>query len=250
MKKDEQYHKQKMIDAYRAGKLSDEEIDELWAEMLHNPDQLDYLINSVNLETIASSHESLEQITANRPKQSNSNPVIYRISAAWMRYAAVFLVTIGILSTIYFFGTDYIFEPKPLSEIELNSYRSSSIPSSVFDYEVQRAINMASLENFDMAIQKLQEIEEADLTEEQKITLAVNKGSVYYNRGDYSSAEAEFQNILNEYDNLHLLTEEQAHWFLGNIYLQMGDEDKARVHIQKTYDLNGAYQRLAERYLR
>lgn len=246
---DDLNYMQKQIEAYRAGELTDEEIDLLWEKMIEDPDQLEYLINSVNLQVIASERKDILN-PSGKAKYPNLKLLVFqRYRTTWGRIAAVVLILAGMLSTIYFFGSEYLYEQEPLAEIELDTYRSSTIPTAVFDYQVQRAINLASLEKYDQAIDMLNEIELAQLTDDQKVSLMLNKGSILYNRGDYRSAKDLFHEILDNHEDLHLLTEERVQWFLGNVYLQLGQEEIALEHIQKTYDLNGAYRRLAKRYL-
>lgn len=238
------------IDAYRAGKLSEEETESLWVELMEHPEQMEYLINSVNLAAIATEEfKASDRDTALKIVKAPQETVLFHITRKWSRIAAVFALAIGIISTAYFWGNDFVQVTDPIANIELDSFRSSTIPTVVFDYQLQRAINLASMEKYDEALAKLQEIETQNLSQEQQISLEVNKGSVYYNKGDFTSAKTVFHVILDQYDEMHLLTEEQVHWFLGNTYLQLGNTDLAMRHIQKTYDLNGAYRRLAERYL-
>jgi len=236
------------LDAYRAGELSDQEIDLLWEKIIENPEYMDYLINSVNLEAIAVQQKKSSGLHRKKSKKTNVF-ALYGFQGTWSRIAALFIITIGLLSTIYLFGSEYMFEREPMSEIALDNFRSSTLPTAVFDYQVQRAVNMASLEKYDEAIEMLKEIELVHLTDEQRISLMVNKGSILYNRGEHHAAKDLFHEILENYDNLHLLTEERVQWFLANVYLQLGQKELARDHIQKTYDLNGAYKRLAKRYL-
>lgn len=249
MKRTDLHRIQQQIDAYRRGTLTDEEIDLLWAELIEYPDQLEYLINAVNLEAIAA-REGVETYKTSSQKEKNGGIAkIYPLSRTWGRIAVVFAVVIGVMSATYFWGSEYVFEPGPVDEVELNSFRSSTIPSAVFDYDLQRAVNLAAMEQYDQALDKIEDIQDQNLTQEQKVSLLLNKGSVYYNQGDYYSAKEVFHRILKNHEDLHVLTREQIHWFLGNAYLQLEEEELARQHIQKTYDLNGAYRRMAERYL-
>ncbi len=242
MKKNDIYNIQERIDAYRAGTLSDKEIEQLWMELIEYPEQMEYLINSVNLEELAAGIETEQDTVQERA-------TIYQFMSAASRIAAVFLVVIGVLSMVYLFGSEYVFDPKPVSQIELNSFRSSSIPTEVFDYELQRAINLASVEQYNLAIEKLNELEKHELSTNQEILLGLNKGSVLYNNEDFSGAEEIFLSILANHDDMHVLTEEQVHWYLANTYMQMEQEERAQKHFQQTYDLNGAYRRQAARFL-
>ena len=250
MKNKEKYLIEARIDAYRRGELSDEQIDKLWEELIEFPENLDYLKNSVNLEKLAAEQiDSDFANTAPRDRSQKGKAVLYNLSATWGKVAATLLVIAGILSVVYLFGSDYIFEPQPMNEIELDTYRSSTIPSAEFDRQIQEAINLASLEEYDEALLKLKKVKQNDLTNEQSISLKINKGSIHYNRGDYPEALDVFHSILDKDYDLHILTREKVHWFLGNTYLQLDQEETAQHHIKKTYELNGAYRRLAERYM-
>ncbi len=245
MKKSEIHKIQEQIDAYRRGVLTQDEIDALWVKLVEYPEQMEYLINTVNLEAVAAKRAKDSEWDATEKR----TPVIQTFLRNWSRVAAVFLVVAGTVSAIYLFGSEYVTEPRPIAEIEMDNFRTSMIPTVVFDYEIQRAINLASMEEFEQALDKLEEIDREHLTEEQQVKLQINKGSIYFNRGDYDSAIEVFNGILANHDQLHVLTEEQVHWFLGNAYLQLDEEELAQKHIHETYDLNGAYRRLAERYL-
>ena len=242
MKKNGHYNIEDQIEAYRKGLLSDEEVESLWLDLIEYPEHMEYLINSVNLEALASGKQTLEPA-------SNGASNNYKWTTVLGRIAAVFVFAIGVLSMFYLFNNDQQSEPEPVAEIELNNFRTSSIPTDVFEYELQRAINLASLEHENEALDKLNKIDQLQLSEEQSVRLELSKGSVYYNKGNYESAVQMLTRLLEAEHDMHLLTREKIHWYLGNAYLQMNQEELAIDHIRITYELNGAYRRLAEQHL-
>lgn len=234
------------IDSYRSGRLTENEIDALWEKMIEEPEHLEYLKNAVNLEAIA------EKQKGDRIKSifgKGESILRLRHVGTFGRVAAIGIIVVGLISTMLMFTSDYLTEADPMEQIEMNTYRSTNIPEEVFEYQVRRAVNLAAVEKYDEAVTLLASIKPEQLTEEQIISLKLNKGMIYYNGGDYNMAKKIFHDLLDSNDDLHILHSEKAHWILANTYLQLQEKEKARVHIQKTYDLNGSYRRLAERRL-
>lgn len=246
MKKTEIEYLQNQIDAYRSGRLSENEIDSLWEKMIEEPENLEYLKNAVNLEAIAEKQKD-NQIRSIIRK--GASILQFKSAGILGRVAAIVIIVVGLISTMFVFTSDYITEADPMENIEMNTYRSTNIPEEVFEYQVRRALNLAAVENYEEAVALLNSIQPEHLTEEQIISLKLNKGTIFYNGGDFHSAKKLFHDILDSKEELHILHAEKAHWILANTYLQLKEKDKARVHIQKTFDLNGSYRRLAERRL-
>lgn len=247
LKPPKSYRIERLLDAYRAGQLSQAEVDQLWLEMLEHPEYLEDLKNAVNLEAIAEEYKN-ETITGYAAEKKSSARLFIQYRS-WVPWAAAVVLLTGVLSLFTLFRDSSFLDPQPLHEIELNQFRTSAVPEVVFERDLQKAVHLASKEEYDEAMSLIDELSAKDLTEDQRINLLVNRGSIYYNRGDYYAARETFERILQEYEALHILTREQTHWFLANTYLQIRRPEQAAIHMKKTFELNGAYRRLAERHL-
>lgn len=246
MKKTEFENIHNQIDAYRSGRLTENEIDSLWEKMIEEPEHLEYLKNAVNLEAISEKQQG-GQVTGIIRKAASVLPLGSVGNLG--RVAAIAIILLGLISAMFLFSSDYLPEADPMEQIEMNTFRSTNIPEEVFEYQVRRAVNLAAVEQFEEAVALLKSIKPEQLSEEQNISLKLNKGTIFYNSGDFHSAKKIFLDLLDSNVDLHILHAEQAHWILANTYLQLQEKEKALVHIQKTYDLNGSYRRLAERRL-
>lgn len=226
----------KKIDLYVNGQLSHEEIEELWAELIQDEDHLDYLKTVANAKSV---------IESNRKK-----PKIFSLNQSWTYAAAAAIaILIGVL-TVFNVPSFQTNDIEPIANIELDYYRSEEgIKASENNREVLRnAVTLANSGNTQEAINVLEEellkAEDASWIAE----LHLNIGSLYYNAGDYSLAVESFEQVVDK-ESVDILTREKGYWYLGNSYFQLNELDKAEAAIQKAYDLNGAYRRVAESYL-
>lgn len=221
------------IDQYVNGELTQEEIDELWAELIQDGYHLDYLKTVANLKEVV------------RTKKKRGK--VLRMKRYWSyAAAAVIAITIGILGVMNF-QQDMV---EPIDSIELDYYRSSDGAINNADNNVIRdAITLANTGKFDQATALLNnELQEAN--DPQWISeLNLNLGSLYYNEGEYQQSTSNFKEVVQRESSIDVLTVEKAYWYLGNAYFQLDDLDNAKENIEKAYALNGAYRRVAQSYL-
>ena len=229
------------IDRYVNGQLSQDEIDELWAELIQDGYHLDYLKTVANLKEVV--------------KKKKERRKALKMKRYWSyAAAAVIALTIGILGVMNFQQSGINQNIQPIQSIELDYYRS---PDNGADNNVIRdAITLANTGQFDQATALLnEELQQAN--DPQWISeLNLNLGSLYYNEGNYRQSTDYFQKIIaqKESSNNNLSTEEKlilekAYWYLGNAYFQLDELDKAKNNIENAYALNGAYRRVAQSYL-
>ncbi|MEX0660813.1 MAG: tetratricopeptide repeat protein [Balneolaceae bacterium] len=227
------------IEDYIHGKLSAKEIDELWAELIEDDYYLDYLKSMAALKKIL-----------NENSRKKSKRFTLSTSSKWISAAAAILVIVG--SFVVF---DLSVQPsesiQPIAAIELDYYRSADGSASELEDEdtMRMAITEANQGNIDEALKMLdKQIEEAT-TDAEKAELMITAGSILYNGGRYSEAIDRFENAisLNLEDSI---IEERAYWYLGNTYFQLNEIDEAKEAFAKAYDLNGAYSRVAQSYLK
>ncbi len=226
------------IDQYINGQLSQEEIDELWAELIQDGYHLDYLKTVANLK---------EAVKKRKEKRKVRQLRRYWSYAA----AAVLALTIGVISVFNLSQMGADANVKPIDSIELDYYRSSegTVNDGVDSRVIRDAITLANSGEFDQATallnNELQKAENPQWISE----LNLNLGSLYYNEGDYQQSISYFEEVVERESAIDVLTVEKAYWYLGNAYFQMDELDQAKQNIEKAYALNGAYRRVAQSYL-
>lgn len=224
------------IDQYVNGQLSQKEIDELWAELVQDGDQLDYLKTVANTKAV---------IESERDKAS-----VFSIKRTFAyAAAAVVVLMIGVLTVLNYpvFQSETV---EPITSIELDYYRSAQgvLDAAPNEEVLKNALALANRGNVNEAIGMLERaLSNAD-SPAWKAELYLNIGSLYYNNGKYEQAIQNFQHVIDK-QQADVLTREKGYWYLGNAYFQLNQLDEAQQAIQNAYELNGAYRRVAKHYL-
>ncbi len=227
------------IEQYIDGKLTAQQVDELWAELINNEYYLDYMKSAANLKKIAEERE----IETKQPKENSRKHVM--LSAA-----AAILLMIG-SAFIFNLSTETSEMLKPISSIELDYYRSAdgAATEQAESDVVRRAISTANSGEVAAALNILNSELENTNSNYERAELLITSGSILYNTGEFSEAIERFESALNlEHSDMMLL--ERNYWYLGNAYFQVNQLDEAKVALEKAFELNGAYSRVAQSYLR
>lgn len=230
---------ERRIEQYVEGNLSPQQVDELWAELINNEYYLDYMKSAVNLKKIAEERE----IETKQPKENSRKHVI--LSAA-----AAILLMIG-SAFIFNLSTETSEMITPISSIELDYYRSAdgAATEQAESDVVRRAISTANTGEVTAALNILEKELENTISVHQKAELLITSGSILYNTGEFSEAIERFESALEmKHDDMMLL--ERNYWYLGNAYFQVNQLDEAKAALEKAFELNGAYSRVAQSYLR
>lgn len=226
------------IDRYINGQLSQEEIDDLWAELIQDGYHLDYLKTVANLK---------EAVKKRKQKQK-----VRRLKKYWSyAAAAVLALTIGVIGVFNLSQLDSENTVQPIESIELDYYRSSEgvVGDGADSRIIRDAITLANSGNFNQAVNLLnEELQKADKPQWIAV-LNLNLGSLYYNEGNYRESIDFFKEVVDRESTIDVLTVEKAYWYLGNAYFQLDELDQAKQNIEKAYALNGAYRRVAQSYL-
>jgi len=227
------------IEMYLEGNLSPREVDDLWAELIDNEYYFDYLKSASNLKKISEEqNKTTEEDNFGSTKQ------------VWLSAAAAILLMIG-AATIFNLGTESSEMVQPVSSIELDYYRSAdgSATEGVDSEVIRRAISAANTGEISTALQLLSKELETTTSEHEKAELLVTSGSILYNSGQFSESIERFETVLDlEYDDIML--RERNYWYLGNAYFQVNKLDEAKAALEKAFELNGAYSRVAQSYIR
>jgi len=230
---------ERKIELYVEGRLSPQEVDDLWAELIDNEYYHDYLKSAVNLKKVA---DEKEEDTGSDNFGSNRQ--------VWLSAAAAILLMVG-AATIFNLSTGSNEMVEPVASIELDYYRSAdgSATESVDSEVVRQAISAANMGEVTEALELLKNELETTNSDHERAELLVTSGSILYNSGQFKDAIKQFEAALElEYDDLIL--RERNYWYLGNAYFQINRLTEAKDTLEKAFELNGAYSRVAQSYIR
>lgn len=227
------------IDQYVNGQLSPKETDELWSELIQDGYHLDYLKTVANLNAV---------IKQRKEKRKAKEKRKYWYYAA----AAVITLLIAVMSVINISSQSGSVSVKPISNIELDYYRSAGggLNDGNETRVIEHAIRLANTGKVSQAISLL-DGELKNATEPSWIAkLNLNIGSLYYNQGKFKNAISHYRKVISLKNRIDVLTLEKAYWYVGNAYFHLDQLAKAKSNIKNAYDLNGAYRRVAKSYLK
>ncbi len=231
------------IEQYLDGQLSPREVDELWAELVEKGEYLDYMKSVANLKSVVEEKkEEKDQV------QEAKRSYIYYAAAAVI---ALLIVVLGVMNLSNQESGGLI---SPIPDVELEYYRSAdgTVTDRNSDELIRDAVALANNGEIEKAISLLEEeIDKVEETE-QIARLNMTLGSLFYNQEQYDNAIERYGWIIERADKekLGLLLREKALWYRGNAYLQKDQVAEAKTDIKEAYELNGAYRRVAERYLK
>lgn len=229
------------IDLYVEGELTPREVDELWAELIQHEQYMDYMKSVANLKTVVAERREAKKVT--------KLPTYLYYAAA-----AVVALLVTVFGVINFVSTSSEPMVSPVDDVELEYYRSAdgALASEQGKDMVQEAIALANKGNQEQAINMLKTSLGGDkVSGAQEIEMRLTLASLYYNHQQYDKAIDIYSKIIDRESQakIGVLTLEKAYWYRGNAYFQKDQLPKAKADIQKAYELNGAYRRVAERYL-
>jgi tetratricopeptide (TPR) repeat protein len=234
---------ERKIDLYVHGQLNDEQIDDLWAELIQNNYALDYL------KTVASLKGVIDEESRQELDQKKSNVRILKSSNWYMAAAAALVLIVGAFGLLQLnTETEFV---DPIASIELDYYRSAdgTAEGDGGDTVIREAIVLANEGEYQQAIEiidsGLNQVSDAD----SRALLFINAGSILYNVSMYEDAIIRFEKVV-EIEESDPLVRERAYWYLGNTFFQLNKLEEAKQAFQNAYELNGAYSRVAQSYLK
>ncbi|MFO7800084.1 tetratricopeptide repeat protein [Rhodohalobacter sp.] len=228
---------EKKIDQYVGGNLNEQEIDELWSEVIFDDYYYDYMKTVASLKGLADGE-----------KKSNIRFLNRSSTLQWLAAAAIVIIASGlILFNVY---DEQQYNVQPINSIELDYYRSAEGFTESTDVSeiIMSVISEANRGNIASAISIVENSLSEISSKEGKAELLATAGSIYYNEGMYLEATEYFERSL-DYEIENVIIQEQNYWYLGNAYFQLNRIEEARNTLEKAYQLNGAYSRVAERYI-
>jgi len=225
------------IDRYVDGELTQDEIDDLWVEIMQDEEHLNYLKTAANLQELAKQGES-------KNSGENRNTVLYAAAAVIILLVAI----LGAMHLGYFSSSPGI---QPVKKLELGYTRSPQSPANISNHQkiIRHALQLYKKQKFGKAVgfleSKLDKAKDADWIAKLNITI----GTLYYNNDEFNEAAYYFSNVVNYKSKIQKAELEKAYWYLGNAYFQLSMNDEAAKAMRKAYKLNGAYSRVAKSYL-
>lgn len=234
------------------GNLSETEVDQLWAQLIGRPDDLDYLQTLTTLkkmgdegkfEHLYDSEPNVIPLSADGKKSSNT---FYEQFKPYLVAASVLIIGFAILFNLL----TSVQQPQtaePISMIEYEVERSAD-NQTILDNYLQEAVSLATSGNLEAAFSQLNQASDLNLTADQTIDLKMVRGAIQYNSENYSEALETFQEIkkINEIDRLNL---EKGTWYLANTQLQLGMVNQAKESMQEVIELDGSFSRVAKQKL-
>lgn len=227
------------IDRYIKGQLNDEDIEQLWVDVIQDSYYFDYMKTAANVH-----HLELGEEKANVHEFKPSSKIKYY----WVAAAASIAILIGVLSVV--FQSNVSNNPlMPVNELALQNVRSVEVLNNDPQSQIKKGINLANNGEISQALSLLQKVDNENKKASIKASANLNIGIINYNHKNYNVALNAFNKVIPlTTDNI--LMQEKAYWFAGNAYLQLGDLQKARTAIRNAYNLDGAYRRIAGKYLK
>ena len=228
------------IDLYVNGKLTADEINDLWVELIQDGYYLDYTKSLANIKAVIQQEKKFKQY----PMYQFRKVAYYGVAAA----IAIIIGVIGVLNfnvnsreTSTFVAVDWI---------EYDTYRSANSDNpDVIDNEIIKAA--IKLANDGYVKEAIEMLENELLTEADNATIAelsLSLGSIQYNHGDYTNALKNFERVIS-IQGIDVQMLEKGFWYLANTQIQLDNFDAAEESLQKTLSMNGQYSRVAKRYL-
>lgn len=224
------------IDAYIKGHLKEDEVQELWVNLLKEPKNIDYLQTELDL-------------TRYHRQKNHSKPKQY-----WKWFAAVAAVAVVAVGLNLFFSepvSDGTIEQIVLRDnlATARVMRSGSSTSETVDSLLNTGFENAINDNIDEALVTYQKVVTTYPYTAHAAKASMNLGIINYNRGKYRKAIHNLKNTLSSIkQNRYML--EQVYWYLGNALINTQAYDRAANTLHKTYQLNGVHAEAALKLLK
>lgn len=242
------------IDAYAKGKLSEEEVVRLWAELVEHPEYIEYLETEMAVSEMVRKESGRPRRQQEGPKQQERRQERARSRLVWYGAAAALAILV-IAYTIWGGGISGPEMPRAIASIHTEA--------EMYVPEVRRAGEEAldrpdSLMNAgyhavvtgqrDEALRLYLELATAYEGENHASKARVNLGILAYNAGRFGEARTEFRRAAAD-SAAPDMVREKALWFLGNTLIQMEEYSSARETLERAAAMDGPHRTEAEQLL-
>lgn len=238
---------QETIALFLDGKLSESETDELWAELLGSPEDLEYMQTLATLKKMKRDGqlETTDNALTGVNPISGAEKNVHLLSGYRKYLVAASLLVIG-LAVLFRVGimSDFLGPFEPITMIEFEIERSGEEPSTL-NRDLQYAISHSVKGDLNSSLSRINSIDSEALTKDELLELKTVQGSIYFNLGLYEEAAAIFTEISNM-DQFEPLEREKNLWYLANAQVQLNRYEEALVNIEEVIRLDGAFSRPAK----
>lgn len=234
------------------GNLTDAEVDELWAQLIGRPDDLEYLQTLSTLKKMGDEgkfdhlYDTEPNVIPLFAAREESRPTFYERFKPYLVAASVLIIGFAILFNLL----TSVQQPQTAGAISMIEYEIERgvDNQTILDNYLQEAVSLATNGNLEAAFSQLDQASDLNLTAEQAIDLKMVRGAIQYNSQNYSDALLTFEGI-NTIEDIDRLSLEKSTWYLANTQLQLGMIDEARNSMQEVIDLDGSFSRVAKQKL-
>jgi len=241
------------ITRYIDGDLSKEEVDDLWAQFVDNPEYYKWFETELHLRDLSKKASDFNIHSIHSEPAKNEQSSFWKNSKGWLlAVAAIIVISFGL--QLFSTGDTTIYHPDSISQIDLNEMSGSDILRSEGDFsqsmdiEINRALASAYEEDLEGAVKKFRALLLQDPDPQQKARIELNLGILYYNMANYEQARLFFESVANT-DAMNRFFKEKAWWFLGNAYLNLEMLEEARQAVRNAYQSDGIYVEAAQTLL-
>lgn len=244
---------QKRIDAYLNGDLSQQEVDELWADLISNPDYYNYFSTYVHLKKYYADQQQSTQFSDTSEKEASVHKLIptkYWYIAAAAILVAVLSVNLLKMHTGYSL-TSWAVDEIPSSDIESPDIMRSDTGKT---RKSDSLLNLGYHATITGDINEAENIYATIINKYNKQSSAIqahlNLGILKYNEEEYKEAIGHFKSVIDRIEKDEGRMLEKAYWYLGNSYVNIDKLQDARDAVYNAWTMNGIYRKPAERLLK
>ncbi|MDZ7772742.1 MAG: hypothetical protein U5K31_08400 [Balneolaceae bacterium] len=243
------------IDAYVKGTLSDDQEDELWAELLQKPDYIDYLETELAVRDLVRGRNRVEGDRRDGEIADRGSTSIHLLSGRWGRVAAAAAVLIATLAYLYW-GLPQQPEPGQLALTQIDTRTELALPTvtrgegdlGTADSLLNAGYHALVLGNRGEALRLFSDLARDRNGEADAARAHLNIGILEYNAGRFAPADSAFHAAASNEEG-PALVREKAWWFLGNTLLRTERTAEAREALEQAASLQGPYEGPARRLL-
>lgn len=235
---------EKQIDAYIKGRLSEGQAQELWEELLKNPEYIEILNTELGVQSILT-----ETADPESTGQEDHYELIHSLQNSW-KWVAVAASIVILVVAINFFRMDAgpTLQELALSEITLSenlasapTLRSEGTQVTPGDSLLNMGFKAAISGDIDEAIELYDAIIMDYPDDPAAVQAYLNKGIIYFNRSNFEQAIASFKEVVGKAED-RSFTREKGYWYLGNAYINTDSLQQAHEAISEVYSMEGIYR--------
>lgn len=228
---------EKQIDAYVKGELTESEVQDLWTELLKDPEYINHLETEIDVARYY-------QQQAN--KSSNYNQYWQWFAAA----AAVILIVVGLNIFSNNSLNNYTVENILLrdnlatAQVMRSGDASFEIVDSLLNLGFENAVN----NNLEKALDIYHKVIKKYPNTAYAAKAHLNIGILTYNMEQYQTSISNFKKVLSLIDKNDFIRE-QAYWYMGNAFINIEKFENAKKALQNAYQLSGEHKQEAKHLL-